>query len=142
MITNLVGVRFLILQTIIPENLKQIGPLEAEIEKYALYGPQRVKWLKIYYLCIIVMCWVLFIFVILPCTFWRKFQKGRFASSLKLQQLKRYRKWRLSTRKWRQITIFQDRKLFLNGFKLISIDLKSISYEKLSFWPWQFRHFQ
>ena len=43
MIKNLVGIRFEILQTTIPENLKQIGPLEAKIEKYALYGPQRVS---------------------------------------------------------------------------------------------------
>ena len=33
MIKNLVGIRFKILQTTIPENLKQIGPLEAELDK-------------------------------------------------------------------------------------------------------------
>ena len=33
MIKNLVGIRFKILQTTIPENLKQIGPLEEELDK-------------------------------------------------------------------------------------------------------------
>ena len=33
MIKNLVGIRFKILQKTIPENLKQIGRLEAELDK-------------------------------------------------------------------------------------------------------------
>ena len=43
MIKNLVDIRFYILQTAIPQNLNQISSLEAEIEKYALNGPKRVK---------------------------------------------------------------------------------------------------
>ena len=47
MIKNVIGIMFLVVKEMIGENFKQIGTLEAKIETYYLYGPQRVKGLKI-----------------------------------------------------------------------------------------------